>query len=257
MLPSFAMDTAGNKINLINEADAVGMGPSIVSWNLDLNSSLLELSFSEAVHPNFTVAGMQFQRNFSRANDDPYVTLVTQSNVTTADSTLTNFEIYLDDEDINLLKFYNIGFMLKYSYLVAGFGVTYSEVDAALIGNLKSTTIFDYRALRADTLIGDTVNIAINSFAVDLNVGTLRIRYSEPPLLTSFDVSGVSLLSTSAGSTVALTEAVNMTSQNITHIVLYFSETDFNNVKLAEASGHLDSMIVSANSVTDRSGNAF
>ena len=38
-----------------------------------------------------------------------------------------------------------------------------------------------------------------------------------------------------------------MTSQNITHIVLYFSETDFNNVKLAEASGHLDSMIVSAN----------
>ena len=35
--------------------------------------------------------------------------------MTTADSTLTNFEIYLDDEDINLLKFYNIGFMLKYS----------------------------------------------------------------------------------------------------------------------------------------------
>ncbi len=257
ILPSLVADTAGNMVNLINEADAIGMGPSIVSWNLNLNNSLLEFSFSEEMYPQFSPAGLQFQRMVSRASDDTYVTLVTRTNVTMADSTGTNFQVYLDEEDINNLKYYDIGFLLKHSYLVVEFGLTYSEVAATLIGNLKSTAIFPYRAMRANSLSADYVNIAITSFATDLNVGSLRIRCSEPPLMSSFDVSGVSLLSSSEGSSVALTEAVNVTSENVTHIVLYFSETDFNNVKLAEATGHLDSMVVSAGSVADKSGNAF
>ena len=257
LLPSFASDMAGNKINLIDEESAVGLGPSIVSWSLNLNSSLLELVFSEEVQPNFSVAGLQFQRNASRASDDPYITLVTQTNVTMADSSSTHFEVHLDEEDINNFKYYDIGFKLKNSYLVAEFGVTYSTVVSTLISNLKSTAIFDYRAMKALALEADYFNIIVRSFAIDLNVGSLRIRFSEPPLMSSFDVSGVTLLSISDGSSVALTGAVNVTSENVTHIVLYFSETDFNNVKLAEASGHLDGMIMSPNSVSDKSGNAF
>ena len=257
ILPSFASDMAGNKINLINEENAAGTGPSIVSWGLNLNNSLLELAFGEVVHPNFSVAGLQFQRNNSRAIDDPYVTLITSTNVTMADSTSTHFQVYLDDEDVNNLKYYDIGFELKNSYLVADFGLTSSAVVAALISNLKSAAIFDYRAMKASSLVPDQVNIAVRSFAIDLNVGSLLVKFSEPPLMSSFDVSGVTLLSSSEGSSVALTEAVNVTSENVTNILLYFSETDFNNVKLAESGGHLDGMIMSANSVSDKRGNAF
>ena len=75
MLPSFAMDTAGNKINLINEADAVGMAPRLLAgiststalcWSFPLARRFIKLHRGRNAIPE----------ELSRANDDPYVTRV-------------------------------------------------------------------------------------------------------------------------------------------------------------------------------------
>jgi hypothetical protein len=91
-------DTAGNPVVPLSPEDAVGLGPNLNAWQVNLNTGVLTIKFSEEVYPNFTATGLEFQRNVTRATDDPYVTLETPTIVTSLGDG-TTFEVTLFPDD--------------------------------------------------------------------------------------------------------------------------------------------------------------
>lgn len=254
--PGLVTDTGGNDVAGISPENAVGLGPNIYSWTLSMNTGVLTVEFSEAVFENFSVAGLKFQRTFDIADGNGVsVTLTSHQNMTKIDE--TNFEITLIRDDLNSLKYNDIGFNKLYSYLVAFFGVSYSIVESTLVPNLRTSSIFDYRALQASAVTLDTTVPVIESFGLDLNVGSIIVRFDEPVDTSTLDFTGFSLLSSTEGSTVALTTAINVTVVNMTNLVVFFAGTEFNNVKIAEAAGALDGLVVAQGSIHDVSGNIY
>lgn len=255
--PGLVSDTAGNTLISVAPEDAIGLGPNILAWQLDLNTGILVVEFSEEVFCNFTMEGLEFQRNVTRASEDPYVSLETWDIVTAMDSTNTIFRVLLFPEDLNALKYNNIGSTIKHSYLVSPFNLTFSTVASTLVPNLATSSVFDYRALQAEVVERDTTAPAIISFGLNLNEGAITVRFDEPVSLNSLDFTGFSLLSSTEGSTVAFTQAINATLVNLTNLVVGFSPTEFNNVKIADAEGDLDGLVVAAGAINDVFGNAY
>jgi hypothetical protein len=258
---SVISDTGGNAVVSIIPEDAVPLGPSINSWTLNLDTGLLTLEFNEKVFEHFDVAGIEFQHGVTRANlaaGQEHVVITTTTNVTSMDGTAhQEFSVVLNDYDLNNLKYEGIGFTLGTTYLVAPFGLTNSEVASTLVPNLKTTAHLDYRALKVSVLYADTTVPDITSFAVDMNIGTVLLRFTEPIDISSLDITGLTLLSTSEGTTVALTGYDSATVENVTNLVIDLTSLEFNEAKLAHSAGELDALLVSANAIADVSGNGY
>ena len=254
---SAATDAVGNAVISVPESDAKPLGPSIIAWDFNSNTGALTLKTSEAVKANFDVVGLEFQRNISRQSGTDYVTLTTNTTVNCTDSTNTTFQVTLNRLDLNSLKYYDVVQRASTSFLVAYFGVAESVVQATLIPYLSTAAITSDRAMLVRTLTLDTTAPIIESFGKDLNIGHLYIRFDEPVETSTFDPSGLSVVSSSSGGSAVLTGSDSITLVNLTTIDIDLTTTDFNNLKIAEAEGALDVMVVAANSAYDMRGNAY
>ena len=244
---SAVYDASGNAVQDIHAQRAKGLGPSIIAWDFDAGMGQLQLLFSEAVNANFTVQGIQFQTNHTRDVTDDFVTLTTASNVTQVDNTMTLFSCNLSVADVNNMKFYGVISQVSSSYMVVGFGLSQSLVASTIVPYLEVVEIFDFMALRVRTLKLDVIPPVVDSFGFNLNSGEVYVRFNEPVRNDSFNPSAVTFLTTDPSyqaTSAVLTGSQTIRLVNITTIAIKMTVIDLNNVKIAEAGGRLDTMIL-------------
>jgi len=112
---------------------------------------------------------------------------------------------------------------------------------------LEVVEIFDFMALRVRTLKLDVIPPVVDSFGFNLNSGEVYVRFNEPVRNDSFNPSAVTFLTTDPSyqaTSAVLTGSQTIRLVNITTIAIKMTVIDLNNVKIAEAGGRLDTMIL-------------
>jgi len=250
-------DTSGNLLRGVPDTVAKPLGPSCIAWDLNLDTAKMTIEFNEAVRDSFTVAGLQIQSDRVRISSTVFITLSSAGVMTPLNAEGTLFETVLTQTDINLLKFNRLVDSLSSAYLRASFGLTASVVSSTLVPYLSTVEIFANMALQIRILEADTTPPDISSFAIDFNIGTLRLVFNEPVLFSTFQPTALTIIASSGASSVVLTGAANVTLVDVTTILVNVLAADFNNMKIAEARGHLDIMIISYKAAEDYSGNYY
>jgi hypothetical protein len=200
-------DTSGNKIISISSANSLVLGPSIRSWNLDMDTGNLKIYFSAAMNESFSFSGVMIQTGASITS--PRTVLTTNSY---AKRTIVYDEpgyigeayesdmIYnstLSDFDINQIKFDTVATSSDTSYLVAPFGLTHSDYIGTIIPYLNSAEVRDTDALKVTYYTADTSVPICFSFDMNLNTGELILHFSEPVLPSSLLLTGKRFLNIS------------------------------------------------------------
>lgn len=266
------MDFSGNALLARPRANAVQVGPAVVSWDLDMNAGILQLTFNEPVRPAFSLVGFRIQDKYD--DDTNHLAFTTTTNMT-ASSGATVF-VALSASDMNALKrsglvgeplgsVFNLvtgtGSMVSL-YITAEFGVTRSLNGGDLQPYLPTVQVRTTNAVRVKRLSKDITPPMCISFNIDLNAGTLTLNFDEPVNANSLVLTGLVVRSLTSGRFVPLTN----TNRNVqlvdeTHLVIALNPTDLNAIKRAITTTngvqYLDSLVMNAGAVTDIRGNAF
>jgi hypothetical protein len=250
-------DTSGNLLLGIPDSLAKALGPSIIAWDLDLDYALLTIEVNEVVSGGFIVAGVEIQNEKTRTVNTKSYALTTTTIVSMVGSAGLVFSVTLDDLDINSLKYEGLVNSRDSCFIVVPFGLAQSVVQATLIPFLRTVEISNVISLKLRDLGKDKTKPNILSFGINFNTGKLYIRFDEPIQINSFNPSAVTVISTSTSAQAALTGAKSITLENLSIVVIEMTESDFNNVKVAQASGVLNTMIFSYQGATDYFGNQY
>lgn len=251
---SVISDTATNPLVEIPESFALALGPSMIEFTLDMDSNVLQLTFSEAVNStNFSPVGITIQNASTVSSGD--VALVTSDKFVQVTS--DTYTASLSSDDINTIKFNRIATSIETTFLSVEFGLTNSLDVSTLIPLMKTVTISPYAAERATVFVRDTTAPICVDFGLDLNLGLLYMNYDEPVEPTSFCTSCASLVVASTGKTVYLTVAGQIILRDTTVLRLNITTHDLNNLKLANKAGAVNNLLLFAKSVNDYSNNSL
>ena len=250
-------DTSGNLLLGVPETIAKPLGPSLIAWDVDLDTAKMTVEFNEAVTGAFTLAGVQVQSDRIRNSSTVFITLTSAGTMTPLNAFGTLFVTDLTLTDINLLKFNGLVKHLFAAYLHVPFGLTSSTVASTLVPYLNTVEIFSNLALKIRGLVIDTTPPDISSFGVDFNLGKLKLVFNEPIVYSTFEPTALTVIASSGASSVVITGATLVTLVDFTTIVVDMLPADFNNMKIAEARGHLDTMIISYQAAEDYFGNYY
>lgn len=260
VMPStFITDTSGNSIVPISNSTALEYGPSLLTWDLDLVSRKLSLSFPEAMTYPFSPKGISIQDSYKATASTKSVALTTLTNFTSANNASdTNFEVLLSADDINAIKFYSVAANWNSSFITAPFGLSKSTYVGTLLPNLRSVERASANALHVRFLTADTVPPVITSFQLNLNDGKMLIFSDEPVLTSSFVMTGFTIVSAEGSFAVLTTpSSIGIAIHNLTTIVIKLCRADLNQVKTASLVGRLINLIVNPGSLMDYSLNRF
>ncbi len=250
-------DTSGNSLIGIPESLAKPLGPSAIAWDLNVDTSVITIEFNEEVNTNFDLSGLSVQSKATLDSDTVSVTLSTTTTVSALNSENTIFQVILGDADLNNLKLNGLVSSKSAAYLVVPFGLTVSTLQSTLVPYLSTVEIPDIQALNIRDLVKDRTAPDITSFGINFNTGELYLRFTEPIETSTFEVAAISIISSSVGSSAALTAADDITLSGTSTIVITMTASDFNNVKIAQASGALDNMILGFQACKDYFGNYY
>jgi hypothetical protein len=248
-----ASDTSGNQVEVIATSAAMNMGPSIIDWDLDLNTGVLILFFSEQVSPNFSPHGIRIQNQ-----DSSYeVTLTTE---TIVDPRLdpflkpnSSFSALLDSLDVTRLKEANFGQDPDNIYLYSPAKLTKSVLPNTVVSPLNSTqTLFP---ILVGEFTPDSTGPEVLSLVLDLNLGFFAVTFDEPVLGKSFNGNKISFRSGSRGVSVALSQSVYDLSTNSSALLISLTIGDLNALKSSNLLAPLNEVILESNFVTDLFGN--
>lgn len=258
-------DTSGNKIIGISSPNSLILGPSIRSWNLDMDSGNLKIYFSAAMNESFSFRGVIIQTG--RTLTSPRTVLTTNTfarrtvvydqpgyNGVPYESDMI-YNVTLSDYDINQIKFDLVATSIDTSFLVAPFGLTHSDYRGTIIPFLKSAELRDSNALQVTYYTPDIGVPVCFSFDLNLNTGELLLHFSEPVLPSSLLLTGLTLVSDLGSSAVFTEDLRNVVLVNITDILVTISTNDLNLIKLATLEGVLNRILFAPNSITDYSDN--
>jgi len=257
---AFVTDTSGNKVVAIKNTTALQYGPSVVSWDLDLMTGAIVLTFPEAMKGNFTPAGLTIQPVMKALTDGstPSVALTSPTRFNGTESTGTTFIVKLTTYDLNLIKFYRVAAAKTSTYLTVPFGLTKSVYVGTLLPNLDVVARSNQRGLAVRFFTPDTMPPLILSWHLNLNLGKLYILFNEPVLASTFVVQSITVVN-DAGSfaTLSSPSAVGITVRNLTEAVISLCRFDLNAVKAATKVGILTRMVVLPYAMTDVAGNSY
>ena len=226
-------------------------GPTLLSFDLDLNSGLLTLHFTEPV---------------TDLNSMPSaITLQSASNGTGISYTLTggglqsrvspaSLEVMINVEDLNAVKaLLDLATSAANTFL----SVT-SNITTDYVFN-EAEPIASSNAVPVSSLIPDITPPTLISFSLDMDAGELMLTYNEPINASSFN----SALITLQNSTIAPSTLFNLTSGAVSSVngpllLVRLSAHDFNSLaseRQLAVSGGTTYIQVAGGVVTDTSGN--
>ncbi|XP_065886866.1 uncharacterized protein [Dysidea avara] len=200
--------------------------PVLVSYNLDLNSDTLELTFTETVNASsWYIPGIALQNEEEAMNTTTYYQL-TDSNFSTYNDPM--IDIYLsrtDRDEIRRLTSLAINNLTTYLTIA-----TDSILDMVGLG---ISPIFNTSARNVDMFTPDDVNPYLEYFELDLTEETLTLQFSETMNIATVDVTGITLTSDEVGSvTYTLTGGIVQNNDHNSTIVIILTTTDLNEIKV-------------------------
>ncbi|KAL5489587.1 hypothetical protein EMCRGX_G018697 [Ephydatia muelleri] len=166
--------------------------PTVVAFSLlDMNTGLLNLSFSEAINvTSFNSTGLILQAFFEGTVPNYRISSLLPASVSASGTTVS---ITLSYSDLNSVKVSGLCTLRSNCYLLADV-----DVGRDYYGNPSSTVLSGYAGFPVQQLIYDTTRPMLNSFNFDLNSGLLTLQFSEPVSPSPFNYSGISLQSQAA-----------------------------------------------------------
>lgn len=252
---SFIKDTSGNSIVALTDADALNIGPSVVRWDLNVNSGTITLYFSEIVDTPFSLIGVRVQN----------AAVLPTRLVTISASDAAPIEVRIEysasivtmpmhDDDLRSLKL--SGMLNRYGYnlfLFVEAGMTNSSTTGTVIPTLQS--IATQVGLPITSYVHDTSGPLVQHVVVNLETSYLSITFDEPINGVSVDAADIALLSNAFGHEMSLTGTENVLSDNATTILINITSEDLNSIKYAHAIGTLDKLLLNIDAVEDLFGN--
>ena len=243
---SAAKDTSGNKVLAIDIENAIPLGPAIVSWALNMETGIILITTSEDVNTTFVPKGIKIQNNANSATES--LSLSEKTSVITVAGSQSSFQLHLLKTDQNILKFKGLGNSASQTYLAVEEGLTRALSIATLIPRMETVAVNDFRALKVRDLVSDSAVPVCLSFILDLNKGFLYLEFDESIVASSLQVTGITLLSSTKGAAVTLSEASGyaagrVSTANYTVAVVQLAKNDLDLAKLRHQEANLDIIV--------------
>ena len=203
--------------------------PVLESFVLDLNSSLIVLTFSETVStPSIDFTKIILQDGTNASN---FYQLLTGS-VQEDNSSIITVSILKVDRD-NILENLDLATDPSNTYLRLLQGAI-TDMNGNLIEEID-----DESAIQAENVIADNVDPELVEFRLDLDSGTIIAIFSEPVLVQSFNFSSLVLqsdqflsnLSNASDDVSYRLTGGNSTERNFTGVNITLTTEDLNNIK--------------------------
>ena len=237
----------------VNTFTADTTNPELVNFDLDLNSELLTLFFSETVNveSSLDVRLITIQSTNTSAVDS--VTLTTSFSSSENSPIVT---IQLSDTDLNNIK--------SRSMLAADNSSTFISILSQAIQDMAGrdvNSIFAPDAQQVRLFTPDTRGPEITNYEFDLDAGIFTLSFNEFVNVTSIDLAEITFRSSRdmlTAETYTLTNTATLLSFTGTEIVLQLSESDLNNIKQSRNLATSNDTIflqATANAVLDMSMN--
>ena len=160
--------------------------PELLFFTVDLNRGLLVLTFNDVINASsFNASAITLQSSPARQEMQWYT--LTQSSTSSPDG--PQIIASLSSEDLNVIK--SIPTLCTE---VLNCFITISQSIASDLSGLNTIPIPDESALPAAAFIDDSTRPELISWDLDLNRATMTLAFSEIVNISSFDISGLTLV---------------------------------------------------------------
>eukprot|EP00800_Vazella_pourtalesii_P007674 TRINITY_DN203_c1_g1_i1.p1 TRINITY_DN203_c1_g1~~TRINITY_DN203_c1_g1_i1.p1 ORF type:complete len:3770 (+),score=310.53 TRINITY_DN203_c1_g1_i1:1284-11312(+) len=219
-------DTAGNSntpiIQMTNGYRGDNVAPSLDSYALDINVGRLRLNFDEIV------SSTSAKVTFITLSDQPYS--VTNYTLTGGiwDSTFnsTMVEIYFTTYDLNAIK--------RLNSLAISLNTSYLTLLSNFIQDSNLNPINEVLFKKADIFINDSNAPYVLSFDLDMNVGTLTVKFNETVDFRTFNVTGLTIQASpdaSPSQRYRFTSGILHSLIDNSSLTFFISQQDLNEIK--------------------------
>jgi hypothetical protein len=191
------VDTSGNRIAAITSANALQAGPAIYQWDMDMNTGVVTIYFTDAVADGFRSFGLGVQN--AVAGPTYSTVLGTQALFNQSDSTQIIFQVVLDNSDLSAIKFGGMGGDTRGTFLTAPFGLTAGIAQDTFVPELRSVETKNTMALQLTRLIKDITPPRLLYFSLNVGTSILLLTFNEPVVAASLVTTDVTLLSPITG----------------------------------------------------------
>ena len=158
--------------------------PELISYDLDMNSDLLRLTFSETVDAD-TIQHTYFALLDAPNSTDPYGSyMLTGGDSTQLDSTMINLTFSKVDSD-EIRRLYNLATSNETTYLVVQLGGIL-DMNANPLVSVNESDPFPVREFTPDTTDPELI-----SFDLNLDANQLFLTFSETVDITTFDLEQI------------------------------------------------------------------
>jgi hypothetical protein len=236
------------------------------TWDLNMNTKMMTLYFTDTVNASFSPTGFSIQNVFnltnisltSQAQSFLTYSFTTKHRVVVRDSLSTTFSALIGDRDINELKYLGLAASSSNTYLTAVYGETRSTFAGTIVPYLQTKAITANAALQVRYYTADTTPPSMLSFDLNLNdPAYLVVDFDEPVVPTSLNLGGLILISKAFGNIAVVTSGV-VSSRNLTSLLINFTSTAvLNNIKISYSEGPLDGLMLGVGGARDMVGNQF
>ena len=236
-------DVFGNLLESVNSSNATKVStvipdtthPTLVSFNLNLTSETLELTFDETVNAStLDVTGFSFQSDSVYVINDTYsYTLTSSTHIEGGDpigQDSTVIVISLSTSDLNKIK--------EREYLATNSNDTFLTITSYGISDMSGNSIVPIELSNAREVYDyyeDTIEPVLVDFELDMDIGLLRLTFTETVNGSSLVPTELTLLGETMDNTTSarleLTGAKNYTLDYSTVINLFILESDLNEIK--------------------------
>ena len=207
--------------------------PSLISFNLDMNTAILYLTFSEAVNAaSLNVSDIRLQGSQSAVGGYHTLTPGQSPNFTLTNSQNTaNITVEIGSSDMNAIrKLYNLCTSASTTYLAL---TTRAIVD--MIGN-HVEEISTNNAKRVTAFTPDSIYPKLVSYDINLNSELILLTFDETVNVASFDVTQINVQSNQYTNLISLVSYYrlsggNYSYENSTVLILQFDLNDLNALK--------------------------
>ncbi len=195
--------------------------PSLISWDLNINSGRLSLVFDESVNTATFAAGAITLQDAATAT--------TTYTLTTSATTSGNGATVIVDftaADLDAIKL-NTG-------LGASQANSFIRITAGLVddmANNDNTAIANGAAIQVNTFTADTTAPNLTAWTVDINTGTANLTFDEPVNTGSFNAAGFTLQNATTATTSFTLTTSTTASANGRTVIVNISNTDLNAIK--------------------------
>jgi len=223
------------------------------AFTLDMDGSLLSLTFSKTVNPqSLTVAGIQLAD--SASSTPAAVVRLTAGNVSTMLGPVVNVTLVKDD--LNAIK-------SAQPFSGASRNVTYLAMDAMTISDMSGNAAQGIplaSAMRVAAVQADVTAPFMTGFSLDMDSGNASLFFDEPVASSSVNLSGVFFTDSAVnGILIPCSPCVLRTPVGYSQIIaISLSTAVLNNLKMTDSIGSSSSStyaLLSSTSVADVASN--